>query len=220
MPPGIDGRVVSNSCLQSTPEIAKVPRWDMPEDLHHHGDEELAAIIGRRGRSIQAMSLAHAAMETLYIRHARPLRSFLAARVIPSADTDDVHQVVWQHVWSHLPNGFQGGNFRAWLYRIARNAAIDHGRKMRPDLVDDLETRPDPRGESPEAGLDEQARKDALSQCLAKLEAGLIALVRARLAGRSYEEINQELGLAPRRAHKMYHGAKKQLQTCVERALS
>jgi RNA polymerase sigma factor (sigma-70 family) len=192
----------------------------MPEDPHQLSDEDLAAIIDRRGQSVQAMGLAHAAMEMLYHRHARPLRSFLAARVIPSSDTEDMHQVVWQHVWSHLPDGFQGGSFRAWLYRIARNAAIDHRRKMRPELVDDLETRPDPRGDSPEAGLDEQARKDALSRCLEKLEAGLIALVRARLAGRSYEEISQELGLAPKRAYKMYHGAKNQLQTCVERALS
>ncbi len=192
----------------------------MPEDLDQTGDENLAAIIGRRAESSQAMSLARGAMETLYHRHAQPLRSFLAARVNWRADVEDVHQTVWEHIWSHLPGGFHGGNFRAWLYQIARNAAIDHNRKLRPDTRDDLETQPDPRGNSPEAGLVDQALKETLRRCLEKLEAGLTSLVRARLAGRSYGEISQELSLAPKRAHKLYHRAKKLLQTCVERELS
>jgi len=192
----------------------------MPEDLDHFRDEELTAIVGRRAQSTHAMSVARTAMETLYHRHARPLRSFLAARVNRRADVEDVHQTVWEHIWGHLPSGFDGRNFRAWLYQIARNAAIDHNRKRRPDTRDDLETRPDPHGNSPEAGMAEQALKATLQRCLEKLETALIALVRARLAVLSYSEISQKLSLAPERAHKLYHKAKKQLQTCVEREMS
>jgi RNA polymerase sigma-70 factor (ECF subfamily) len=192
----------------------------MPEDLRILADEELAAIVARRAGSIQAMNAAHAAMEVLYHRHVRPLRLFLSARVGQQADVEDVLQVVWQQVWHHLPGGFTGGNFRAWLYQIARNAVIDHHRKPRLEPRDDLGMRPDPRASSPEAGLVEQARQEALRRCLEKLEPGLAALVRARLAGETYEAICSRLNLAPSRAHKMYHQAKKQLRACVERERS
>jgi RNA polymerase sigma-70 factor (ECF subfamily) len=192
----------------------------MPEDVLYSGDEDLAAIIARRAESVQAMNAAHAAMETLYHRHTRPLRSFLAARVIPQADAEDLQQIVWHQVWNHLPDSFNGSNFRAWLYRIARNAAIDDSRRWRPEVRDDLETRPDPRGHSPEAGLAEQARRAALQRCLDKLDPQVVIIVKARLAGAGNAVICQQLSLTPGRAHKLYHKAKKQLQTCVERALS
>jgi RNA polymerase sigma-70 factor (ECF subfamily) len=192
----------------------------MPENLHHHSDEQLVEFVARRDESVQAMNVAHAAMEILYDRYARPLRPFLATRVNPRDEAEDVQQMVWTKVWRGPHGSLAEGHFRAWLYRIARNAAIDHHRKMRPELVDDLDTRSDPRGQSPETGLIEQARKEALSRCLERLEAALVALVRARLEGRSYDEISKELSLALQRAYKMYHSAKKQLQTCVERELS
>jgi RNA polymerase sigma-70 factor (ECF subfamily) len=192
----------------------------MAEDLTNSRDEDLAALIAGRAASVRAMSLARAAMEILYRRHERPLRMFLAARVIPSGDAEDVQQIAWQRVWHRQPGGFTGGNFRAWLYEIARNAAIDHNRERRPDTRDDLASQPDPHGEEPESALVEQARAEALRRCLDKLDPQVVALVRARLTGAGYALICQKLSLRPGQAHKMYHQAKKQLQACVERALS
>jgi DNA-directed RNA polymerase specialized sigma24 family protein len=63
-------------------------------------------------------------------------------------------------------------------------------------------------------------RAEALRRCLEKLEATVVELVRARLAGEDYVAICQKLNLKPARAHKMYHQAKGQLQSCVERELS
>ena len=56
------------------------------------------------------------------------LLAFIVARV-PSSDCDDLHQEIWQRAWVALPGQFQGGNFRAWLHQITRNAIIDLSRK-------------------------------------------------------------------------------------------
>jgi RNA polymerase sigma factor (sigma-70 family) len=194
----------------------------MPENFSILGDEELAAKVARRAESVQAKEAADAAMEILCLRYAEKLGAYLAARVNPRDQAEDVQQTVWAHVLSHLDH-FDGRNFRAWLFKIAHNAMIDSIRGMRLQLVEDLDNRPDSRGQSPESVLARQELKEALERCMKTLEAeraGVAALVRARLAGWSYAEISRELKLAPDRAQQMYHRAKKQLQNCVERELS
>jgi RNA polymerase sigma-70 factor, ECF subfamily len=179
-------------------------------------DEDLAAVIAERGGSDPT---ARDAFAQLYERHARPLLSFLSTRIRRN-DLDDLHQEVWQRVWKHLPDGFRGGHFRGWLFQIARNSLIDHGRRKRPDRLDEEEALPDVRLDAPEASLVEHERMEALKRCLERLTAEAAALVRARLGGESYPDLCQRLGLRPERAHKLFHLAKDQLQACVERALS
>jgi RNA polymerase sigma-70 factor (ECF subfamily) len=180
-------------------------------------DEHLAAIVARRGSSESAMQAARDAFGRLYERHARRLLAFLSARVRRD-DRDDFHQEVWQRAWRALPEGFDGGNFRAWLHRIARNALIDHGRRKRTEPLGDDELLVDPRGERPDEPLIERERMAALKRCLDLLGAEAADLVRARLAGEGYPESCRRLGLTPAKAHKLFHQAKVYLQTCVERA--
>jgi len=192
----------------------------MAEDLASSSDESLAALVARCAESVQAMRTAHAAMEILHRQHGRRLLSFLAARVSPRSDAEDVYQLVWQKLWHHLPrSGFTGDNFRALLYQIARNAVIDHHRKARPEARDDLETLVGSSAD-PALGLLEAEREEALRRCLEKLEVQIVELVRSRLAGEGYPEICKRLDVDARRAHMLYHKASKQLQSCVERELS
>lgn len=182
-------------------------------------DEELAVTIARRTASAEGGRLARRAGEELYRRHARKLLAFLTTRVHRS-DLDDFHQGIWERVWERLPEGFHGGNFRAWLYQIARNYLIDQGRKRRPQPLESEEEWSDDRQAAPDAPLLERERQQALSRCLERLGAEAAGLVRARLAGESYPEICLRLGLKMERAHKLFHQAKEQLQLCVERALA
>ena len=181
-------------------------------------DEELAAEIARRDASERAFRTARDAFEGLYHRHAPLLLAFLSSRVHAS-DRDDLHQDIWQRVWAFLPAQFQGGNFRAWLHQIARNAIIDLGRKKRPAHLGDPLTLVDGRSDPARSLLLEQERKDALERCLEALRSELAALVRARLGGDSYTDICGRLGIRPEQAHKLFHQAKAQLKTCVEGAL-
>jgi len=160
---------------------------------------------------------ARQACEELYARHARRLLAFLAARVSRS-DLEDVHQAVWERVWRHLPSGFRGGNFRAWLYQIARNYLTDMRRKKKPETAGNssLELA------NPAIATDElvaaRERFAILLRCLGDLSDEAASLVRARLAGESYEEICRRTGWKVERAHKMFHQAKHQLQSCIQRA--
>ncbi len=178
-------------------------------------DEELAAAIARRDESERAFRAAREAFEGLYRRHAPLLLAFLSSRVHAS-DRDDLHQDIWQRVWASLPAQFLGGNFRAWLHQIARNAIIDLGRKKRPAALTDPLALVDGRSEPARSLLLEQERKDALERCLEALKSELAALVRARLGGDSYTDVCGRLALRPEQAHKLFHLAKAQLKTCVE----
>jgi RNA polymerase sigma-70 factor, ECF subfamily len=178
-------------------------------------DEQLAAVLARRGESDRAWQLAQDACRSLYDRHARLLLSFLATRV-GLHDAEDVQQLVWQRIWQSGAGGFQGGNFRAWLYQIARNAIIDLARKKKHQPLGEVEPA-DLRPQEAGARLEQEERSQALSHCLEKLEEAMALLVRARLAGESYEAVCARMQLTPARAHKLFHTAKEQLQTCMER---
>lgn len=195
--------------------------WVMSTDLDQTAasDETLAADIAEREVGDAAMRRAQDAFHQLYGRHARKLLAFLASRTHRS-DLEDVHQAVWQRVWQRLPEAFQGGNFRAWLFQITRNYLIDLSRKRRPELFDEERELSDSRLVDPVGQLVEQERMTALGHCLDNLSREMAKLVRSRLAGDSYHAIYEQLEIPPARAHKLFHQAKAQLRDCVERKLS
>lgn len=181
-------------------------------------DEELAQ-RGAVRESVAQRQRAVQAYEELYRRHSGKLLGFLAARV-PRSDIEDFNQIVWKRVWEHLPTGFHGGNFRAWLHQIARNQIIDNSRKKPVGSLGDADANaalPASREADP---LLEQERMEILQKCLEKLEEDLQLLVKARLSGDSYEEVCAKLELKPERAHKLFHEAKGRLTMCVEHSLS
>ncbi|MEZ6051388.1 MAG: sigma-70 family RNA polymerase sigma factor [Planctomycetaceae bacterium] len=179
-----------------------------------HTDRHLFSIIAVRDESPGHWREAEAAYAQLYSDHARMLLAFLSSRVKRS-ELEDIHQEIWSRVWQHLPEKFDGDNFRAWLFRIARNYVIQESRKRRPDLAEDLRmvTAED---HTPDHQLVERERMEILKNCLSKLEQKLAELVQSRLGGESYEDICERIGLQPARAHKLFHTAKTQLTTCVE----
>jgi RNA polymerase sigma-70 factor (ECF subfamily) len=179
-------------------------------------DEDLAALITRRSQSDQAWEDARSACGRLYNRHGTRLLAFLSSRV-SSANLEDVHQAVWQRVWERLPKAFDGKHFRAWLYQIARNLAIDYGRKKHPRLLTELKSPAQEQRQLEEAM--EEERMAALSRCLERLSKEAATLVRARLAGEGYVEASARLGLEPEQAHRLFHHAKEQLRTCVQEVL-
>ncbi len=178
-------------------------------------DDDLTERITRRGESVAASRTAQEAFGMLFERHGPSLRAFLSARV-GRDDLDDLEQDVWCRVWEHLPALFHGGNFRAWLYRIARNAAIDHLRKRRDDVLEEPDALIDPRSEPPDARITEQGQHDTLQHSIARLDATSRMLLQARLAGEPYADICHRLAIAPAQAHRLFHNVKAQLRRCVQ----
>ena len=70
------------------------------------------------------------AMESLYSKYRAQVYSWLVHTVGPE-DAGDVHQEAWLRV-VRSASSYRGGNFRAWLWRIVRNLAIDRSRLARP----------------------------------------------------------------------------------------
>jgi RNA polymerase sigma-70 factor (ECF subfamily) len=104
------------------------------------------------------------AMETLFRRHRQPVYTWLLRTTSSRADADELHQDVWLRVIRRSA-GYRSGNFKAWLWRIVRNAAIDRARKLTPELTLDLPAADDDSHD--ESRLDlirDETAVDALSR--------------------------------------------------------
>src|SRR5262245_40823613 len=72
-----------------------------------------------------------AAFDGLYARYEGPLFGFLLAMLGSREDAEEIfHEAFVTVLKSHEPRFAEGG-FRAWLYRVARNAALNRKRTER-----------------------------------------------------------------------------------------
>ena len=150
---------------------------------------------------------------SLYEEHARPLLAWLSTRVLRS-DLDDVHQEIWTKVWAKKRASFRGGNFRAWLFTVARNHLVDRHEKKpaTPLMQDPEENHVDARQVTPCDIAIDQERRDVLARCLMQLSEVRRRVVEKRLVGSDYETIAAELGISAAQAHSHFFAAKKQLR--------
>jgi len=113
---------------------------------------------------------------------------------------DDVSQQVWSTVWQRIGELRDSRRWRPWLYRLARNAAIDAGREItrRRNAVRPLAEHFQERRNSPDpdaaVAQDEQHR-----EVLAAIQA-LPAIYREpfvlrHVNGWTYQEIGEVMGL-------------------------
>jgi len=126
----------------------------------------------------------------------------LCLRMLGSAAAEDAAQETFITAYRRL-SSFRGGNFRAWLLRIAANICCDELRRRRSRPAASLEAALEAGSPadvpSPLAGPEEEALRRELGR---HLQQGLTALpAEQRLAivlrdihGLSYEELRETLG--------------------------
>jgi RNA polymerase sigma-70 factor (ECF subfamily) len=171
-------------------------------------DEELAV-------QVQSNSAASAqAYAVLYKRHAPAVLAFLAARTRDRDSAADVCQQVWVKVWEQLATHFQANHFRGWVFQLARNLLIDHHRRKRPNAFPEEFDPADRRGDLAADCIDERAQH--LQPCVEALSNDRRTIVAARLAGDSFEDISEKLGIPANTAMTRFHRAKDQLKECIE----
>ncbi len=73
---------------------------------------------------------AHA-FETLFERYGEMMRRHLARFVRDDAAAQDLVQEVFLRVWTRAEQWDGRGSFKAWLYRIGTNLALNHLRSLR-----------------------------------------------------------------------------------------
>lgn len=115
----------------------------------------------------------HYAFKEFLQRHDRWVRGVVFAVLGASERVDDVVQQVWTSVWEGMSELRDIRRWRPWLYRLARNAAVDAGREVSRLrlLAGRLALAPPPRAESrtPAAALMDDEKHRIVLEAIAAL---------------------------------------------------
>lgn len=154
--------------------------------------------------------------DALYHEHARQLRLWLSNKV-PNSAVDDVSQEVWLRISRAYHKQFDGRNFRAWMFQIARHcvATFHRKRKDMASLDEDGTPMQDARASESIIILIDRERRQSLSDCMGRLGHPRKAIVKARLSGSPYEECAAMLGMTKQEAYSHYFAAKNLLRACM-----
>jgi RNA polymerase sigma-70 factor (ECF subfamily) len=156
-------------------------------------------------------------------RYGPELRRHLGRMTNNADDAEDILQQVWISAVEKPPDDGPGSNVRAWLYRVATNAALDslaRKRFCRRALqgVDPGATAGDLQPpDAGFAGLDEETRARVREQC-AKLPTKQREAVWLRWAeGLDYPTIAQRLDSSTESARaNVHHGMKKLRESLLD----
>jgi len=141
------------------------------------------------------------ALTELMRRNGRWVRGVIYGALGRHDEVEDVAQKVWLQVWREAERLEDPSRWRGWLYRIARNAATDAGRKRRhrQRLNEQIQRRPRPDS-AEHAGPDRAAILQEDYRRMLDAVSTLPALDREPFVLRhlehwSYQEIGDVLGL-------------------------
>jgi len=154
--------------------------------------EERARLIGA------ARSEFPEAWQILFERYDGRLRSFFRKRNLPS---EDLAQQTWIHVVRALPRYEEQGQFVSWLFRIARNSALDflrcNGRRPAAQSDDGIDqTAVDNNQPEPEESVLEQERRDLVHAAIGELPScEREVIIQRKFEDKSLEEMGQILGI-------------------------
>src|SRR5271170_1285302 len=77
------------------------------------------------------------ALSTLLTRYQNRLYRYLLRMVRQPAEAEDLFQQTWLRVAEKIQHYDPRRSFEAWLFTLARNLAIDHLRRVRPESLDE-----------------------------------------------------------------------------------
>jgi RNA polymerase sigma-70 factor (ECF subfamily) len=142
------------------------------------------------------------ALSELIARYQNRLYRYLLRMVRQPAEAEDLFQQTWLRVVEKVRSFDASRNFDAWLFTLARNLAIDHLRRIRPQSLDEPLDEPLANSWHSETVVDRIACKDdsPLDHALAaelrteisEAMAGLPMMYREVLTLRFEDEMNIE----------------------------
>ena len=147
------------------------------------------------------------AMEALFGRYRRSVFGWLLRMAQDEGEAEDLHQEVWLKIIRGI-DGYSSGSFRAWLWRVVRNAAADRARKHVAEPILDapveegadaaafVDQVPDDKVVSALTRMEEEERRAAVREAVDGLSRRLKEVVLLRLNGElKFQEIADILGL-------------------------
>jgi RNA polymerase sigma-70 factor (ECF subfamily) len=160
------------------------------------------------------------AFEDLYREYVQRIYAFLRSQLGSAADAEDVTSQVFMKAYEAYPR--YEPRFEtpaAWLFQIARNAALDHhrraGRRARAEQA--LAHQPAVVTEPADVAHDRMAYRD-LVEAVAKLPERHREVIGLRHSGLTFLEIGRLMDCSEDAAKMLYHRALRSLRSAVPEA--
>jgi RNA polymerase sigma-70 factor, ECF subfamily len=164
-----------------------------------------------------------AAFAAVYDDLAPKLFRFFRYRGTPPETAEDLTQRVFLKMIEQLPKyESRGAPFEAWIYRVARNAWIDEGRRKRPSVPLEVLVEKPSGDDDPELAAFASVERDQLQNALAALPGEQREVIACRFfAGLSPRETAAQMGRSEGAVRALQHramgGLRRRLQQ-LERA--
>jgi RNA polymerase sigma-70 factor (ECF subfamily) len=159
------------------------------------------------------------AFEDLYRDYLGRIYAYVRAQVGSAADAEDVTSQVFMNAYQAYAR-FETRNSTpaAWLFRIARNATLDHFRasNRRDRLRRTIERQPQAE-EDPAGQAEERIQYRALLVQVAELPERQRDAISLRHSGLSFDEVGTLLGCSEDAAKMLYHRALKALREAAHK---
>jgi RNA polymerase sigma factor (sigma-70 family) len=157
------------------------------------------------------------AFEELYRRYHAPVAGYVRRIVRDGGRAEEVAQETFMAALRRIRQTESEIQFKPWIYRIARNAAIDHRRRsgrMEETSLDNDRGFPElETSDAPEATLIDKERFNHLCAALHELsEPQRQIIVLRELEGFSYREIADRMQLSPAAVESALFRARRKLQ--------
>ena len=161
--------------------------------------------------------------ETMTTDLAQPLMSAALRLTRRRADAEDLVQDTLHRAWRSVASFQRGTHFKAWIFRILRNAFINRGRReaSAPVAVDFTETERPAREETPQtltelrelAAMSNEHFDDCVKQAVERLpEEFRVPMVLFALGEMSYQEIADALEIPIGTVMSRLHRARARLR--------
>ncbi len=121
------------------------------------------------------------AFAALYERYLGPVYRYCHVRLGSREAAQDATSDVFLKAFAGL-SGYRGGEFAAWIFRIAHNVVADRHRRRRPTEPMEAAVDTEDAGSTPEEVAVTHAEREALRRALAVLPHGQRAAIQLRLA--------------------------------------
>jgi RNA polymerase sigma-70 factor (ECF subfamily) len=160
------------------------------------------------------------AFGALYDRYLDAMYRFIRFQVSYPEDAEDLTETVFLKAFERLPEfrtGKRMTNFRAWIYRIARNLVIDHYRTRKPSVPLDPEFASGAEADRPEERVQFLEESERISRAVSRLDEPFRPVIVMRfVGGLSYTETADALGLTENYVRVIQFRALRQLKELLE----
>ena len=180
-------------------------------------------ILGYGPQRVSATQEATITFEDLVDRHRREIYAYLCRMVGNKTDAEDLFQETLLRAFRSFSRLRDDSNHRAWLYKIATNAFLNHTRKRQHERITPIEETDLAMISDGRTGADDELGRKRMVDDLADFIAELppkqrIALVQRKYEGLEYSDIAVNLKCSEEAARASVFQAVKKVKTHFEQA--